>query len=152
MKSKEKKYIILNKEIKSLVASETNLIANLGNICAAIKEKFNFFWIGFYLVEKDELILGPFQGTVACTRILKGKGVCGMSWKKNKTIVVDDVSKFEGHIACSDLSKSEIVIPLRNKEKVIGVLDVDHDEYKSFDIIDKKYLEKIIEELEKKID
>ena len=119
MKHKEKKYTLLNKEIKSLLVSETNLIANLGNICAAIKEKFNFFWIGFYLVEKDELILGPFQGTVACTRIQKGKGVCGMSWKKNKTIVVDDVSKFEGHIACSDLSKSEIVIPLRNKEKVV---------------------------------
>ena len=151
MKHKEKKYTLLNKEIKSLLASETNLIANLGNICAAIKEKFNFFWIGFYLVEKDELILGPFQGTVACTRILKGKGVCGMSWKKNKTIVVDDVSKFDGHIACSDLSKSEIVIPLRKKEKVIGVLDVDHDKYESFDEIDKKYLEKIIKELEKKI-
>tara|TARA_B100001758_G_C18009523_1_gene402309 strand:- start:3 stop:461 length:459 start_codon:yes stop_codon:yes gene_type:complete len=151
MKNKEKKYALLNKEIKSLLASETDLIANLGNICAAIKEKFNFFWIGFYLVEKDELILGPFQGTVACTRIQKGKGVCGVSWKKNKTIVVDDVSKFDGHIACSDLSKSEIVIPLRKKEKVIGVLDVDHDKYKSFDEIDKKYLEKIIKELEKKI-
>ncbi len=152
MNPKEKKYILLNKEIKSLVGSETNFIANLANICAAIKIKFNFFWVGFYLVEKNELILGPFQGTVACTRIQKGKGVCGTAWKKNKTIIVDDVDKFEGHIACSSLSKSEIVIPLRNKEKVIGVLDVDHDKYKFFDIIDKKYLEKIINELEKTLD
>tara|TARA_Y100000590_G_scaffold75296_1_gene83140 strand:- start:43 stop:501 length:459 start_codon:yes stop_codon:yes gene_type:complete len=152
MNPKEKKYILLNKEIKSLVGSETNFIANLANICAAIKTKFNFFWVGFYLVEKNELILGPFQGTVACTRIQKGKGVCGTAWKKNKTIIVDDVDKFEGHIACSSLSKSEIVIPLRNKEKVIGVLDVDHDKYKFFDIIDKKYLEKIINELEKTLD
>ena len=152
MNPKEKKYILLNKEIKSLVGSETNFIANLANICAAIKTKFNFFWVGFYLVEKNELILGPFQGTVACTRIQKEKGVCGTAWKKNKTIIVDDVDKFEGHIACSSLSKSEIVIPLRNKEKVIGVLDVDHDKYKFFDIIDKKYLERIINELEKTLD
>ena len=152
MNPKEKKYILLNKEIKSLVGSETNFIANLANICAAIKTKFNFFWVGFYLVERNELILGPFQGTIACTRIQKGKGVCGTAWEKNKTIIVDDVDKFEGHIACSSLSKSEIVIPLRNKEKVIGVLDVDHDKYKFFDIIDKKYLEKIINELEKTLD
>jgi len=151
MKLKERKYILLNKEIKSLIHSETNFIANLANICAAIKDKFNFYWVGFYLVEKDELILGPFQGTVACTRIQKGKGVCGTSWKQNKTILVDNVNKFEGHIACSYLSKSEIVIPLRNKEKVIGVLDIDHDKYKSFDTIDKKYLEKIIKKLEKKL-
>ena len=152
MNTKEKKYTLLNKEIKSLVSSETNLIANLANVCAAIKTKFNFFWVGFYLVERNELILGPFQGTIACTRIQKGKGVCGTAWKKNKSIIVDDVDKFEGHIACSSLSKSEIVIPLRNKEKVIGVLDVDHDKYKFFDIIDKKYLEKIINELEKTLD
>ena len=152
MNTKEKKYTLLNKEIKSLVSSETNFIANLANVCAAIKTKFNFFWVGFYLVERNELILGPFQGTIACTRIQKGKGVCGTAWKKNKSIIVDDVDKFEGHIACSSLSKSEIVIPLRNKEKVIGVLDVDHDKYKFFDIIDKKYLEKIINELEKTLD
>ena len=152
MNTKEKKYTLLNKEIKSLVSSETNLIANLANVCAAIKTKFNFFWVGFYLVERNELILGPFQGTIACTRIQKGKGVCGTAWEKNKSIIVDDVDKFEGHIACSSLSKSEIVIPLRNKEKVIGVLDVDHDKYKFFDIIDKKYLEKIINELEKTLD
>ncbi|MBH14787.1 MAG: diguanylate cyclase [Cytophagia bacterium] len=152
MNTKEKKYTLLNKEIKSLVSSETNFIANLANVCAAIKTKFNFFWVGFYLVEGNELILGPFQGTIACTRIQKGKGVCGTAWKKNKSIIVDDVDKFEGHIACSSLSKSEIVIPLRNKEKVIGVLDVDHDKYKFFDSTDKKYLKKIINKLEQTLD
>ena len=148
IKIKEKNYIQLNKKINSLIKQEKNLIANFSNICAAIKETMNFFWVGFYMVEKNELILGPFQGTVACTRIKKGKGVCGKAWEKNITIILDDVNEFKGHIACSNLSKSEIVIPIKKKNEVYGVLDIDHDEYKTFDSIDKKYLKKIVKKIE----
>ena len=142
--SKEEQYITLIPQIRALIAGEANLIANLANIAASLKQQFNFFWVGFYLVEGQELVLGPFQGPIACTRIKKGKGVCGTSWEKNETIIVPDVEAFPGHIACSSLSKSEIVIPFVQSNKIIGVLDVDSDEYNSFDEIDAKYLKEIL--------
>jgi L-methionine (R)-S-oxide reductase len=142
---KEEKYRELYPQIKALVEDEKDLTANLANICAALKFGMNFFWVGFYLVKEDQLVLGPFQGPVACTRINKGKGVCGASWEKARTIIVEDVDQFPGHIACSSLSKSEIVLPLFNKQDgVVGVLDVDSDELSSFDATDEKYLKQII--------
>lgn len=143
--NKEEQYINLLPQIKGLLDGETDLIANLANVAAALKEQFNFFWVGFYLVKEDELVLGPFQGPVACTRIKKGRGVCGSSWDQAKTLIVPDVEKFPGHIACSSLSKSEIVVPMRNRSGIVGVLDVDSDAINSFDEIDQVYLEKIIE-------
>jgi L-methionine (R)-S-oxide reductase len=143
--SKEDQYKNLLPQIKGLLEGEPDLIANLANITAALKEQFNFFWVGFYLVKNDELVLGPFQGPVACTRIKKGRGVCGTSWEQAKTIIVPDVDKFTGHIACSSLSKSEIVLPLINDATVVGVLDVDSSSLDSFDETDKIYLERIIE-------
>lgn len=144
-KTKEGKYKELLPQIKALIEGETDLIANLANISAALKESQKFFWVGFYLVKENQLVLGPFQGPVACTRIGKGKGVCGTVWQKGETIIVPDVMKFPKHIACSALSKSEIVIPLFNKSKqVIGVFDVDSDHLNSFDQIDEKYLTEII--------
>jgi GAF domain-containing protein len=138
-------YANLYPQIQSLLAGETDLYANLGNIAAAIHDIFGFFWVGFYLVKKDQLVLGPFQGPVACTRINSGKGVCGTSWLKKETIIVDDVETFPGHIACSSLSKSEIVLPLLDQQNtVIGVLDVDSDSLNYFDNIDELYLTKII--------
>lgn len=142
--SKEEQYENLLPQIKGLVDGETDLVANLANVVAAIKEQFNFFWVGFYLVKNDELVLGPFQGPVACTRIKKGRGVCGTAWEKEETIIVDDVEKFPGHIACSSLSKSEIVLPLFKSSIVHGVLDVDSSSLNSFDETDKIYLQKII--------
>ena len=142
--SKAEQYDSLLPQIESLVSYETDLIANLGNVVAALKEQFGWFWVGFYLVKGDELVLGPFQGPVACTRIKKGKGVCGTSWAEAKTLIVPDVDKFPGHIACSSLSKSEIVVPVIRNGEVIGVLDVDSADYNSFDEIDGKYLEKIV--------
>lgn len=142
--SKEEQYLTLIPQISALIAGEANLIANLANIAASLKQQFNFFWVGFYLVESQELVLGPFQGPIACTRIKKGKGVCGTSWEKNETIIVPDVEAFPGHIACSSLSKSEIVIPFVQSNKIMGVLDVDSDEYNSFDEIDAKYLKEIL--------
>jgi L-methionine (R)-S-oxide reductase len=142
---KEERYKELLPQVKALVEDEKDLTANLANICAALKFGMDFFWVGFYLVKGDQLVLGPFQGPVACTRINKGKGVCGASWQKAETIIVDDVDKFPGHIACSSLSKSEIVIPIFNAQKsVIGVFDVDSDALNSFDKMDELYLEKII--------
>jgi len=142
--NKEEKYISLLPQLKALVEGEEDLIANLANITAVIKQTFGYFWVGFYLVKKDQLVLGPFQGTLACTRIALGKGVCGAAWKDAKTIIVDDVDKFPGHIACSSASKSEIVIPIFNHQKeVVGVLDVDDDVYATFDETDKLYLEKV---------
>jgi L-methionine (R)-S-oxide reductase len=142
--TKEEKYISLLPQLKALVEGEEDMIANLANITAALKQTFGFYWIGFYLVKKNELVLGPFQGTLACTRIALGKGVCGTAWKEAKTIIVDDVDKFPGHIACSSASKSEIVVPIYNKEKkVIAVLDIDEDKYACFDETDKLHLEKI---------
>jgi GAF domain-containing protein len=143
--SKEDQYKNLLPQIKGLLEGEPDLIANLANIAAALKEQFNFFWVGFYLVKDEELVLAPFQGPVACTRIKKGRGVCGTSWEQANTIIVPDVEKFPGHIACSSLSKSEIVLPLFKNAEVVGVLDVDSSSLNSFDETDKIYLEKIIE-------
>jgi GAF domain-containing protein len=142
--SKEQQYISLIPQIKSLIEGENNMIANMANICAALKEQFGWLWVGFYLVENDELVLGPFQGPVACTRIQKGKGVCGAAWQNAQTILVPDVEKFPGHIACSSLSKSEIVLPVFSKNEIIGVLDVDSILLNEFDEIDQKYLEEIL--------
>src|SRR4030095_6547247 len=114
------------------------------NVSAALKEQFGWFWVGFYLVKDSELVLGPFQGPVACTRIRKGRGVCGSAWEQAKTLIVPDVEKFPGHIACSSLSKSEIVVPLFRGDGVVGVLDVDSDSYDSFDETDQQYLEEIV--------
>lgn len=143
--SKEEQYKNLLPQIKGLLDGETDLIANLANVAAALKEQFNFFWVGFYLVKEDELVLGPFQGPVACTRIKKGRGVCGSSWEQAKTLIVPDVEEFPGHIACSSLSKSEIVIPLYKDSIIVGVMDVDSSSLDSFDEIDHLYLQKIID-------
>ncbi len=142
--SKEEKYKTLLPQIEALIAGETNIIANMGNLCAAIKETFNFLWVGFYLVENDELVLGPFQGPVACTRIYKGKGVCGTSWEKEQPIIVPNVEEFPGHIACSSLSKSEIVLPVFNNGNIIGVFDVDDTQLNTFNEVDKQYLTQIL--------
>ena len=131
-------------QIKSLIEGEPDLIANLANVVAALKEQFGWLWIGFYLVKQDELVLAPFQGPVACTRIRKGRGVCGTSWATAETLIVPDVEQFPGHIACSSLSRSEIVLPVIRNDKVIAVLDVDSEEVNEFDKTDKKYLEEII--------
>jgi GAF domain-containing protein len=142
--SKEEKYKALLPQLKGLVSYETDLIANLANLTAALKTTFNFFWVGFYLVKEDELVLGPFQGPIACTRIAKGRGVCGTSWEKAKTIVVPDVDEFPGHIACSSASKSEIVLPIFNQKKeVVMILDVDSELLSTFDEIDEKYLSEV---------
>ena len=143
--TKEEQYEALLPQIKALLEGEPDLIANLANITGALKEQFNWLWIGFYLVKGDELVLGPFQGPVACTRIKKGKGVCGASWAKAETLIVPDVEKFPGHIACSSLSRSEIVVPIIRNNKVIGVLDVDSIEPDQYDNIDQNYLEQITE-------
>jgi L-methionine (R)-S-oxide reductase len=143
--TKKEKYSQLLPQITALVEGEKDAIANMANVCAALKFGMDFFWVGFYLVKEDQLVLAPFQGPVACTRIHKGKGVCGAAWQKEQTIIVDDVEKFPGHIACSSLSKSEIVLPLFDKHKnVIGVLDVDSDTLNTFDETDEVYLDKII--------
>ena len=146
--NKTEQYQSLIPQIKGLLDGETDLIANLANVAAAMKEQFNWLWIGFYLVKNDELIVGPFQGPVACTRIRKGKGVCGTSWAKRETIIVPDVEKFPGHIACSSLSKSEIVVPVIRNNEVIAVLDIDSKEYNSFDETDQQYLEQIVKLIE----
>ncbi len=142
--SKEDQYVHLIPKIEGLLDGEDDLVANLSNVAAALKQQFGFFWVGFYLVKKDELVLGPFQGPVACTRIQRGRGVCGSAWDKGITLIVPDVSEFPGHIACSSLSKSEIVIPIKPQGNVVGVLDVDSDSLNSFDQIDANYLEKIL--------
>jgi GAF domain-containing protein len=143
--TKEDQYQALIPQIKALLEGENDLIANLANVSAALKEQFNFLWVGFYLVKNDELVLGPFQGPVACTRIRMGKGVCGASWERAKTIIVPDVEAFPGHIACSSSSRSEIVIPLIREGVVAGVLDVDSEELNEFDEIDSKYLSQIVD-------
>ena len=142
--TKEEQYESLLPQMKGLLEGETDLIANLANVCAALKEQFNWLWIGFYLVKNNELVVGPFQGPVACTRIKKGRGVCGTSWAERKAIIVDDVEKFPGHIACSSLSKSEIVIPVFKSDEVVAVLDVDSVSLNNFDTTDEKYLTEII--------
>ena len=143
--NKNEQYQSLLPQIKGLLEGEPDLIANLANTVAALKEQFGWLWVGFYLVKKDELVLAPFQGPVACTRIRKGRGVCGTSWAKVETIIVPDVEKFPGHIACSSLSKSEIVVPVIRNNKVVAVLDVDSKEYDEFDKTDKEYLEQIVD-------
>ena len=141
----QEQYEALIPQINALIEGEPDLVANLANTVAALKEQFGWFWVGFYLVKKDELVLGPFQGPVACTRIKKGRGVCGASWAQEKTLIVPDVEKFPGHIACSSLSRSEIVVPVIRNNEVIAVLDVDSESLDQFDETDKIYLEQIIE-------
>ncbi len=141
---KTEQYHNLIPQIKGLLFGEPDLIANLANLTAALKEQFGWFWVGFYIVKEDELVLGPFQGPVACTRIKKGRGVCGSSWDKAATLIVPDVEKFPGHIACSSLSKSEIVLPVLKNGIVWGVLDVDSELLNQFDQIDQFYLEQIL--------
>jgi L-methionine (R)-S-oxide reductase len=143
--SGEKKavYQSLIPQIKALVGEEKDAIANLANVSAALKEAFGFFWVGFYLVKENELVLGPFQGPIACTRIQLGRGVCGTSWLEKKTLVIDNVDEFPGHIACSSLSKSEIVVPLIKNNEVIGVLDVDSSDLATFDAIDEEQLNEL---------
>ena len=144
--TKEEKYKSLLPQIKALVETESDLIANMANVCAALKFGFDFFWVGFYLIKDNQLVLSPFQGPVACTRIPLGKGVCGTAWKNNEILVVDDVDLFPGHIACSSLSKSEIVLPIYDANKhIVGVLDIDSDAYKTFDDTDKIYLTQVLE-------
>ncbi len=143
--TKEEQYQSLIPQIKGLLTGEDDLIANLANVAAALKEQFNWLWVGFYLIKNDELVLGPFQGPVACTRIKKGRGVCGGSWQQEKTLIVDDVEKFPGHIACSSSSKSEIVIPIFKNNNVVAVLDVDSSELSTFNETDQKYLEQIVQ-------
>lgn len=143
--SKEEKYRALLPQLKGLMEGENDLIANLANVSAALKETFHFFWVGFYLVKGGELVLGPFQGPVACTRIRKGRGVCGTAWEKCETLVVPDVDAFPGHIACSSLSRSEIVVPLKRADgEVWGVLDIDSENLGSFDETDARFLEEIV--------
>ncbi|HEY1113377.1 MAG TPA: GAF domain-containing protein [Chitinophagaceae bacterium] len=142
--TKQEQYEALLPQIKGLLEGETDLVANLANVAAALKEQFGWFWVGFYIVKGEELVLGPFQGPVACTRIKKGRGVCGSSWAQAQTLIVPDVEKFPGHIACSSLSKSEIVVPILRNGEVLGVLDVDSDELDQYDGVDQKYLEQVI--------
>jgi len=142
--SRADKYKSLVPQIQALIEGESDMIANMANISAALKETFNFFWVGFYIVKNEELVLGPFQGPIACTRIALGKGVCGTSWKERQTIIVPDVDQFPGHIACSSASRSEIVLPIFKNEKVIAVLDVDSEHLNHFDQTDEIYLSQII--------
>lgn len=149
--TKNEQYQSLLPQLRGLLEGETDLVANLANIAAALKEQFGWFWVGFYLVKpaassagEPEMVLGPFQGPVACTRIKKGRGVCGSSWAEARTIIVPDVEKFPGHIACSSFSKSEIVVPLIRNGEVWGVLDVDSNRYDQFDETDREYLEIIV--------
>ncbi|MEO7212396.1 GAF domain-containing protein [Mucilaginibacter sp.] len=142
--NKTEQYISLIPQIEALLFGEPDLVANLANVAAALKEQFRWFWVGFYLVKNNELVLGPFQGPVACTRIGLGKGVCGAAWQRAQTLVVPDVEEFPGHIACSSLSRSEIVLPLFHDGEVVGVLDVDSSELAEFDEVDAKYLGEIV--------
>ncbi|HEX2533481.1 MAG TPA: GAF domain-containing protein [Chitinophagaceae bacterium] len=142
--TKDEQYQSLLPQIAALMEGEPDLVANLANTAAALKEQFGWLWIGFYLVKGGELVLGPFQGPVACTRIRKGRGVCGTSWAEERTLVVPDVEQFLGHIACSSLSRSEIVVPLWHEGKVVGVLDADSADLEAFDATDQHYLEKIV--------
>ncbi len=145
--TKDDQYRSLLPQIRALTEGENDLTANLANIAAALKEQFNWWWVGFYLVKNDELVVGPFQGPVACTRIQKGRGVCGTSWKEARTLIVTDVDTFPGHIACSSLSKSEIVVPVIRAGEVVAVLDADSELPAHFDETDKKYLEELVGEM-----
>jgi len=142
--NKKERYNSLLPQIRALVEGETDLFANLANVAAALKEQFGWLWVGFYLVRDGELVVGPFQGPVACTRIRKGKGVCGTSWAEARTLIVADVEAFPGHIACSSLSRSEIVVPIIRDGEVLGVLDVDSVELGAFDGEDQRWLEEVV--------
>lgn len=142
---KNLRYQLIYNQAKALLAAETNQVANMANLCAMLKYGMGFFWVGFYLIQDNELVLGPFQGTVACTRIAKGRGVCGTAWAEEQTILVENVDHFPGHIACSSLSKSEIVVPLFDiNNNIFGVLDVDSDQLNDFDEIDQHWLELLV--------
>lgn len=146
--TKKEQYESLIPQIKGLLLGEPDLTANLANLSAALKAQFNWLWVGFYLVQNNELVLGPFQGPVACTRIQKGRGVCGTAWATESTLIVPDVEQFKGHIACSSLSKSEIVLPIVVNGSVVGVLDADHSSLQHFDEVDQRYLQEIIDLIE----
>lgn len=141
--TKEEKYQLFLQQLKALTDGEPNLVANLANTASALRQTFGFFWVGFYLVDGKELVLGPFQGTIACTRIAFGKGVCGSAWEQKKTLLVPDVEAFPGHIACSSLSKSEVVVPVLKNDEVVAVLDVDSDILNDFDDVDAKCLQEV---------
>lgn len=142
--SKEEQYKMLFPQIQSLIGNETDMIANMANMAAALKQTFGFFWVGFYIVRDNQLVLGPFQGPIACTRIKPGRGVCGTAWSEARTLIVPDIDKFPGHIACNSASRSEIVVPLKKNDSVYAVLDIDSDTLNSFDETDKQWLEKIV--------
>ena len=142
--SREEQYQNILPQIKALLEGESDTIANLANISAVLKEAFSFLWVGFYIVKGEQLVLGPFQGRIACTRINYGKGVCGTAWKENRTITVADVNTFTGHIACDSESRSEIVIPIQKQGKVVAVLDVDSEIEANFSEVDAKYLQEIV--------
>ena len=145
--SKKELYENLLPQIKALVEGENDMIANMANVAACLKDTFNFWWVGFYRVIDEELVLGPFQGPLACTRIRKGKGVCGTAWQRAETVIVPDVDEFPGHIACSSLTKSEIVVPVFKDGKIIAVLDIDSERTANFDDVDKELLEKLVANL-----
>ena len=142
--TKDEQYEYLLPQIAALMEGEDDLVANLANVAAALKQQFGWWWVGFYLVKNDTLVVGPFQGPVACSRIKKGKGVCGTSWAKGETIIVPDVAKFPGHIVCSSISKSEIVVPIFKEKEVAGVLDVDSEFENYFDETDKYHLQRLV--------
>lgn len=143
--NKEEQYKTLFPQMQSLIGNESDMVANMANMAAAMKQTFNFFWVGFYIVKENQLVLGPFQGPIACTRIKFGRGVCGTAWSENRTLIVPDVDKFPGHIACNSASRSEIVVPIKKSGSVYAVLDIDSDELDSFDETDKFWLEKMVE-------
>ena len=143
--SKEEQYEGLLTTARAVIGDETDRIANMANLAALLKEQFGWHWAGFYLVRGEELVLGPFQGPVACTRIARGKGVCGTAWHRGETVIVDDVHTFPGHIACSPFSRSEIVVPVISESQIIAVLDIDSEHPAAFDVTDKKYLEMMME-------
>lgn len=147
MGDKEEKYAVAERQIRSIVSGETDVTANMSNVAAVLHMTFGFWWTGFYRVSGDELVLGPFQGPVACTRIGFGRGVCGTAWKEAKTVIVPDVEKFPGHIACSSESRSEIVVPVMASGRVVAVLDIDSIDYAAFDMTDRVWLERIAEGL-----
>lgn len=143
--TKAERYALLTRQIEAVVAGETDIIARMANVASMIHHTFGFWWTGFYRTVGNELVLGPFQGPLACTRIAFGRGVCGTAWRDEQTIVVPDVEQFEGHIACSSASRSEIVVPLRQNGVIIGVLDIDSCELATFDATDREWLERIVE-------
>jgi GAF domain-containing protein len=142
--SKAERYACLLPQVKAVVEAETDSIANMANVAACLRETFRFWWVGFYRVVNGELVLGPFQGPLACTRIKKGRGVCGTAWAEGRTVVVPDVEQFPGHIACSSASRSEIVVPIYHGEEVVAVLDIDSERLNEFDDIDRQWLEKLV--------